>query len=497
MNVRKTYALALPLAPRQPDEAKQAWVYRTIRELILDGSLPTQSRLPSTRDLAKSWQVSRGIVESAYERLVMEGYAASRTGIGTHVSGAPPDSFFRSTQPAPGGSASRPAGELRPDEEREHALGLRYGQPFLGRLADPAQFPLDRWRRIMSDRLQRMDAQTLAEDDPAGHLPLRKEIAKYLGSARGLRCDAAAIIVVTGIRHAVDLTARLLAADSEVLIEDPGYQAAYELFKSQGANVVPVPVDRDGISMQQVRSSKRATLVYVTPAHQSPLGVSMSERRRTELLEWAADRKAWILEDDYDSEINYAGAPMRALKGIDAADRVIHCGSFNKTLFPSLRIGYMVVPKPLIQPFLRLRALTGRANSVLDQLTLAAFLQSGLFGAHLRAVRMVYLKRRDIVIEVLRCHLGPSLRLSGAHAGFHFLLWLPEGVTESALRSQAVANGIQLHGLADYCHRARLEPGVLIGFTATEEAELERAATTLAQLIVQQQQTAMDSRGFS
>lgn len=490
MTGRKIYALQLPLAPRQSDESKQVWVYRSIRELVLDGSLPLQSRLPSTRDLAKSWQVSRGIVESAYDRLVIEGYAESRTGIGTHVCGAPPDSFFRSTHPSPEGPANRLGEEAGRQGECERAQGTSYGQPFLGRVADPAQFPLDRWRRIMHDRLQRVDAQTLAEDDPAGHLPLRQEIARYLGSARGLRCDASSIIVVTGIRHAVDLTARLLAANAQVLIEDPGYLAAYELFRSQGADVVPVPIDHDGISMEQVRASTRATLAYVTPAHQSPLGVSMSESRRTDLLAWAAERNAWILEDDYDSEINYAGAPMRALKGTDVADRVIHCGSFNKTLFPSLRIGYMVVPRPLIEPFQRMRALTGRANSVLDQVALAAFLRSGFFGAHLRAVRMVYMKRRDIVMDVLRRHLGPSLRVSGAHAGFHFLLWLPEGVTESALLSQATAHGIALHGLAGYCHRANLEPGVLIGFTATEDAQLERAATTLAQLIVEQQQQA-------
>lgn len=486
MSPPKLAAIDLPLGERDATESKQEWIYRVIRGRILDQSLQPLTRLPSSRDLAKSWHVSRGVVEVAYQRLADEDYVTTAVGIGTLITDSHPDSFWSAKPPSAAGAPLPPAADGSSVHETASA------RAFVGRIADPALFPMERWRQIMSDCLRRIDAATLLDDDPAGFLPLRRQIAAYLGSARGLRCDPECVVVVTGIRHAVDLVARTLAPGAEVLIEDPGYDGAYAMFAAAGARLIPVPADDQGMDISRAPVHAAPALVYVTPAHQSPTGHTLSTQRRSDLLSWARQHGAWILEDDYDSEINYEGAPLLALKGADVEDRVIHCGSFNKTLFSSLRIGYMVVPRQLLPVIRRIRALTGRANGIVDQIALTAFIQQGHFAAHLRKVRLVFKRRRDLAIGTFRRLLGDRIRITGANAGFHFLLWLPEGVSEHSLREQAGLQGILLHCLSDYTHAAlpgqagQAGSAVLIGFSAVEDDALVAAAEALARLILLQ-----------
>ncbi len=489
MSYPKIAAIDLPLVERDPTESKQEWIYRVIRGRILDQSLQPLTRLPSSRDLATSWRVSRGIVEVAYQRLADEGYVTTVVGIGTLITDSCPDSFL-SAKPKPAAAAPSPsAGHTSPLSTAADVLLMHETastRAFVGRIADPALFPMERWRHIMSDCLRRINVATLLDDDPAGFLPLRRQIASYLGSARGLRCDPECVVVVTGIRHAVDLVARTLPPGSEVLIEDPGYQGAYAMFSAVGARLIPVPVDDQGMDIGRAPVHAAPVLAYVTPAHQSPTGETMSTQRRSDLLSWARQYEAWILEDDYDSEINYEGAPLLALKGADVEDRVIHCGSFNKTLFSSLRIGYMVVPRKLLPTIRRIRALTGRANGILDQVALTAFMQQGHFSSHLRKVRLVFKRRRDLAIDTFRRLLGDRVRMTGTNAGFHFLLWLPEGMRALSLREQAKQQGILLHCVSDYTHATRPRQAVLIGFASVEDDELVAGAEALARLILLQ-----------
>lgn len=471
----------LPRFKQNAGETKQAWVYRSVCELIRAGTIGPATRLPSTRELAGRWSLSRGIVDAAYDMLRQEGYVESRVGSGTWVSQELPDRFLRLDPAAPASAAHRSRRTSEP-ESLLHAFQV----PFLARLADPDLFPLASWRALAAKALQRADGATLSEEDPAGHLPLRRQIAAYLGVARGIRCEAADIIVVTGIRHGIDLSAQLMAGSGRrVLVEDPGYPAAYAFHTARGNPVSAIPVDAQGFCVASARGFGDAGMAYVTPAHQSPLGLPMSPERCRDLLAWAQCQDAWIFEDDYDSEFNYAHSPMPALKAMDLDDRVLHCGSFNKTLLPALRIGYLVVPARLRDQLRQLRGETGRANSIFDQLALSAFLESGSFARHLRRARIVYQQRRDIVLDALRLALGQRLRVSGEQGGFHFVLWLPPGWTEERCRAALLAQGIAVQFLSEFCHQAQLPPAVILGFTAIQNAALSRAAAMLGATLKQ------------
>ncbi|MDW3687453.1 PLP-dependent aminotransferase family protein [Cupriavidus sp. CV2] len=476
--MRDAEVLDLAVLPRNAGEAKQAWVYRNIRQAILGGSLQRGARLASTRSLAARWAVSRGIVELAFDQLRLEGYISSRVGSGSRVSARLPEEFSLQEISHPGAQSIAPATAVAPPTR------VVAGLPFVARLADPALFPLDEWRSHVSRALRSLSAQQLGDDDPCGDLALRGEIAAYLRATRGIRCDASQLMIVTGIRQAIDLTARVvLREQGRVLLEDPAYLSAVPLFSLSSPRISPVPVDEEGISMDGIRQHADAALVYVTPAHQAPLGLTMSVSRRLALLDWAQAHGAWILEDDYDSEFNYSRAPLPALKALDGGDRVIHCGSFNKSLYASLRIGYVVMPDALRPALRQLRATTGRSNSLVEQLALAAFIRTGALSRHLRVSRNVYLRRRDMVLAVLRGVLGEHLRVSGEHAGFHFVLWLPDGVSERQVVQACAGANLALQGMSEFCRERVLPPALVIGYAAAQDDVLRDAAMRLAQEI--------------
>lgn len=484
-DTRQEASLDLPVDPPRPDESKQSWVYRQIRERILRGVLPSGGRLPSTRSLAARWHVARSTVEAAYDQLRGEGYTAGAVGSGTYVAAVIPDNFFRhglpgdaATAPAAATSDAPPAAGRapRPDRDADHSVPpLRHEPPFTARGADASLFPMAAWRQGLLASARRVTAAQLAREDPQGWQPLREQIARYLGAARGIACDAGQVVVLTGIRDGLDLSARLLLTPRDkVLVEDPGYLNALPLFSQYTRRVAPVAIDQHGFSVARARRHRGVRLVHVTPAHQSPTGVTMPVSRRLELLDWAAQAGCWILDDDYDSEFNYDGAPLAALKSLDRADRVIHCGSFNKTLFNALRIGYAVLPRPLVADFARARYLTGRSSSIVEQMTLAAFLESGGFARHVRRARAIYAQRRDRVLRMLRQAAGAApLRVSGEHAGFHLVWWPPPGFEVAALLARARTRGLGLQPVAQFCRRVSWPAGVVIGYSARQEADLD------------------------
>lgn len=470
-----------------PGEPKQAWVYRQLRTQILKGALCVGARLPSTRSLAQRWHISRATVEVAYDQLRSEGYLVSTVGSGTYVAAVIPDSFFKADKR--GTHSGLPASQKAPiGEDAAHAplpfIG-RYGQPFVARVADPALFPLDSWRKLLLASAKRVTPQQLSDDDPQGWLPLREQIARYLGVARGIACGADQIVVLTGIRHGLDLSARLLLRPGDkVLVEDPGYMHAMPIFGQYTRRVVPIPVDPEGFSVARARRHRGVRLVHVTPAHQAPLGFTMPVSRRLELLAWAKEADCWLIEDDYDSEFSYDSAPLPALKSLDVADRVIHCGSFNKTLFAGLRIGYAVVPRQWIPAFTQAMRASGHSNSVLEQMALCSLLENGAFARHVRKARAVYAQRRDAVLHTLGEAVGKTqLKLSGEQCGFHFVWWPPAAFDVARFLSLAEAQGLQFENVADFCHRVKLPPGLAVGFSALPDAALHTQLARLRGLI--------------
>ncbi|MDF8363075.1 aminotransferase class I/II-fold pyridoxal phosphate-dependent enzyme [Achromobacter anxifer] len=514
---RQEASLDLPVDASRAGESKQSWVYREIRERILQGALPSGTRLPSTRSLAGRWHIARSTVEAAYDQLRAEGYTAGTVGSGTYVAAVIPDSYFRAgmsdgeaappkaqaSSAVPPGGAAR-AGKTRaapvagsPQAATLMAAILTPSQPnsqFFSRSADAALFPMERWRKGLLASARRVTPAQLANDEPQGWGPLREQIARYLGAARGIRCDPDQVIVLSGIRDGLDLCGHLLLQSQDrVLIEDPGYLNAEPIFGQYTRHIVPLPIDAEGFPVAQARRQRGVKLVHVTPAHQSPTGATMPVSRRLELLDWAAQSGCWIVEDDYDSEFSYDGAPLAALKSLDSADRVIHCGSFNKTLYNALRIGYAVVPKALAPAFAQARRRAGRAPSIIEQMTLAAFLQDGSFARHVRKARGMYARRRDAALRALRQAVGTEeLRVSGEHAGFHLLWWLPPGWDVAQVVAAARAAGVGMQPVSDFCRKVDMPPGVVVGFSAVDEDALLKLGPLLRQAAPDQQAALQD-----
>ena len=458
---------------------KQDGAYEALRSAILTKMLPAGSRLPSSRTLAERWELSRGTIETVFDRLHAEAYVTRVPGSGTRVCAVVPERFlmagFADATPAAPSVVPAPA----PD------TGVRDGLPFVARRADASLFPIPAWSKCATRALAAATPEQLCSADPAGLPQLRQQIADFLAKYRGIRCDPQDIVVTTGIRHAIDLLARGIVRDGDkVCLEEPGYPAARALFALAGAVPVDIAVDAEGIDCTALAAHTDARLAYVTPAHQSPLGVTMSVTRRLALLEWANDSGAWVVEDDYDSEFNYHSAPLAALKALDQYQRVIYCGSFNKTLFAGLRVGFMVLPPALRPPLLRIVQLTGRSVGVTQQLALAAWMEEGAFVRHLRLARLAYKERRDLLLACLEQVAPGRYTISGQQAGFHCVLWLAPDADERAFCARAAQEGLALQPLGDFCHSARLAPAVLLGYTALSLAQVRHAAQKLGRLLL-------------
>jgi GntR family transcriptional regulator/MocR family aminotransferase len=493
-------ALDLPRPPGLDDSgataSKQDTIYETLRAAILRGWLPADSRLPSSRELAERWGVSRGTVEAAFERLHAEAYVARRAGSGTHVCAVVPERFLAAPCRAAGSDhesdshggtgtgadAARHGGADAPNVATE--IRVLAGRPFVGRMADPALFPMAVWAKYVGKAMLGASAERLCSPDARGAPELRGQIAAYLRSHRGMDCAADDIIVTTGIRHALDLIARsLLRPGDSACVEDPGYPSAERIFALAGARVVYAPVGAEGIDCAALRAQHGVRLAFVTPAHQAPLGVTMSVSRRLELLDWASDHDAWIVEDDYDSEFSYQSAPLPALKSLDRHGRVIHCGSFNKTLFAGLRIGFIVAPPAARERLMALWRTTGRSVGISEQMALADYIGDGAYLRHLRQARRAYQRRRDCLLDCLAGGGEQRGQVSGSQAGFHFMLWLPPGCDELDFCARAAADDIALQPLGAFCRQAALPPAVLLGYTALTLAQVRFAGQKLARLL--------------
>ena len=466
-------SLELPLRSRSADTTLTDWLYAELRAAILDGRLKRGVRLPSTRDFSLQHGVSRGIAMLVIEQLRDEGYLTSKTGAGTWVNEKLPDDLALSEDVCTL-KLAKPFAPLPISRE-----GLR---PFQASDPEVGLFPIDVWSRLSSRQWRHATKSMLGSGDIAGYAPLRNAIAEYLGTSRGVHCSASQIVVVTGTQQALDLVVRiLLKPGDEAWIEDPGYFGAARALRNTGAKIIPVPVDADGMDVAKGRQlAPHAKLAYVTPAHQFPLGFTMTLERRIALLRWASSAGSTVIEDDYDSEFRFTGVPIPALQGLDEAGSVIFIGGFNKVLFPSLRLGYLVVPDRLMDKVLRLRFETDLWANTINQAVLAEFITEGHLGRHIRRMRETYAERLGALHHSAEKYLGDILRLSGIQAGLTTAAFYKAPIDSIDFEREAARNGIDASGLDRYTLRKQKIRGVLLGFAAFEPRIIDQGMQKLA-----------------
>jgi GntR family transcriptional regulator/MocR family aminotransferase len=467
-------SLELALHRRPPRTTLTCWLYQELRGAILDRRLPPGVRLPATRDFALQYGVSRGTVVTVFEQLQAEGYLIGKVGAGTRVNErltpdvlkkqAPPPRMRKLPMPIRGLPTSRPA---HPFRHYEPAL---------------TEFPVETWARVAGRRWRRASSSLLAAGHPRGYAPLREAIAAYLGSSRGVNCSADSVVIVSGVQQGLDLITRLLVKPGEaVWMEDPGYFGATSAFRQAGARVVPVPVGERGLSLSQGKVlCKRPKAVYLTPGHQFPLGMTMPVDRRMELLQWAQETGAFLIEDDYDSEYRFDCPPVPALQGLDKAGSVVFLGSFNKVLFPSLRLGYMVLPPALIDPLLALRLSVDFYPPNFDQAILCDFMTEGHLGRHIRRMRDMYAKRLAALQQAARRYLRGLLDISPIQAGLSTVGLLQNGMSSKQAEVAAANHGLESAGLDRFALKRRDLEGLLLGFAAFDEREIRRGIANLA-----------------
>ncbi|VVP27076.1 PLP-dependent aminotransferase family protein [Pseudomonas fluorescens] len=481
---RVTLVMELPLPAQGAAATKQERAYLAIRDAILNGLVQAGDRLPSTRTLGQRWGIARGTLENVFERLHLEGYIIRQVGSGSRVSAVIPDSYLK---------AVVDSRTIRPSQSAETAtlsaqLGAEHraqvGVPFIARLANPQLIEPTEWALHLQRAMARLKAEQMCSAEPQGARVLREQVARYLRNHRGIVCHAEQVLITNGIRHGIDLVARcVLKPGDQVCVEDPGYAAVHRIFERAGAELLHVPIDEEGLDLHDAPRSIGCRLAYVTPAHQSPLGVIMSATRRLALLDWAQRQNAWIIEDDYDSEFNYHSAPLPALKSIDSMQRVVYCGSFNQALFSNLRLGYLLAPPELHRQILALWHTVGRSVGVSEQLGLAEFMRGTAFLRHLRRARLEYQVLRDIVLEALMAEAPGRYRISGEHAGFHLILWPLGEQDENVLIKGAEQLGLVLQPLRQSCHQIKLEPAFVLGFAALTRTQARSAASQLGRLL--------------
>jgi GntR family transcriptional regulator/MocR family aminotransferase len=456
-------------------------IYEEWRRGILTGRFGPGERVPSTRELAAALAVSRTTVTAAYDQLTAEGYFESERGSGTFVSRDLPDEALRPGKTREGSAiAARPV-RLSQYGKRlapvVHAGPRAPGVIDLSHSAgDVDHFPFRLWRRLILRHLRHLTPAVFGyAEHEAGHERLRREIALYVMRSRAVRCRAEQVIVVNGSQQALDLCARVLVdPGDEVALEHPGYQGARQLFAAHGARLRPVHVTHEGIAVAELPAEAR--LVYVTPSHQFPIGVSMSLRRRVDLLDWASPRNVAIIEDDYDSEYRYSGAPLPALQGLSGAVPVIYVGTFSNVMFPGLRIGYIVVPPGLVEPFARAKWHADRHTTLLEQAALADFLHDGHLERHVRRMRRLYKRRREVLMEALERHFGDEVEVPGDAAGMHVVVRFKS----AAVAARARRNGVHLARTSPYYVSDAPANEFIIRFSAVGEWSIREGVKRLA-----------------
>jgi GntR family transcriptional regulator/MocR family aminotransferase len=481
----------LPLRPPHAGESLSGWLYRELRAGILEGRLKPGALLPSSRSLAAEYRIARGTVVGVFERLLSEGYLESGVGSGTAVNRKLPDDFFAAarTTVSPAGPVVR--GSLSKRGKRMAASPFTVGIAGRGvrafRANEPSvtHFPTELWSRLGARRMRMASREMLLRGDTMGYRPLREAVAAHLGSTRGVICTADQVMIVSGTQQALDLVTRVVLDPGDLVwMEDPGYPGATAILQAVGAKLVPIPVDDKGIRVAEgIRRAPRARFAFVTPAHQFPLCVTLPLERRLQLLEWSRTAGSWIFEDDYDSEFRFAGRPLAAMQGLAPDGNVLFSGSFSKMLFPSLRMGFLVLPPHLVDPLREARSMVDRYGPTVDQAILCDFIVEGHFGQHLRRMRSIYAEHLDTLLTAGRKEWGDRLVLRPTDTGLQTVAWLASDMNDVTFARAAAGRGVEVVPLSSYRLRWKGTNGLQIGFASVGPAELLRGVGALASLL--------------
>ncbi|TVO70741.1 MocR-like pyridoxine biosynthesis transcription factor PdxR [Sedimenticola selenatireducens] len=486
----------LPLTINKDDQSTlQNQLFNEIRRLILNGGLKPGIAMPATRELATQLNVSRNTTLLAYERLIAEGYLETKPAVGTFVTSHIPEASLlldacpeqhkkqdisQQSRCLPRFSGT-PHTVYKPKSE-EIDIDFKVGRP------DPRSFPVSRWRQLTIRQLQLAHDNLTEYNDPSGIFRLRKAIVDHLGPARGISVSPEQVLIVAGCQEALNIIARLfITEETEVVIECPAYQGAANVFESYGAKLNPIAVDIEGLTTAHLPKGE-IKLAYLTPSHQYPLGYTLSLKRRLELLEWANQTGAYLIEDDYDSDFRHHGSPLTALKGLDHNDSVIYLGTFSKSIGASLRMGYMVLPEALIEPARTVKTLLNNGQPWLEQAVVAEFIRSGGFANHLRRIRHTYLNRRDCLIKTLQEQFE-DVELTGLEGGMHLTWKLPDHFPAATkLESIAAHVGVGIYSLPKgdaYCsgNKEQHERMLMLGYSSLTEQQIKEGIIRIARAL--------------
>lgn len=476
-------ALAIPLSRGRDPLFRQ--VYRGLRDRILSGAFPVGSKLPSTRAISEQLGISRTVAVLAYEQLLAEGYTTGRGGSGTYVStAAAATRVTRGDQCPPvrlskfGETAAHAAERVKAFQQRKKKLPYNFAY---GR-SDLETFPFEAWRRTLLRCARKAPVSGLDYGPSAGSPALREAICVHLRRSRAVVCEPSQVIITSGSHQALDIICRVLIGPGDsVALENPSYEGIAEVLRASRARMTPVAVDRDGLDPKRLPS--RARVVFVTPSHQFPTGVILPLARRVELLRWAARHNAVIVEDDYDGEFRYEGHPLESLQGLDREGRVIYVGTFSRTVFSSLRIGYLIAPKQLVEVFTAAKWLCDRQSATLEQEALAEFIASGTYERYLTRVRRRNASRRQALLQAIDRYLGGRVEVTGDGAGAHVVLWPTKPITEAEVISQAAKRGVGVYEISPYFLRPPSRTGILLGYSRLNEKQITEGIRRLGEFL--------------
>ncbi len=468
-------------------------IYLQIRDMILAGTLPCETQIPATREIARKYEMARMTVNVAYEQLELEGYVVTKPGSGTFVTSeltllqggeelAPVElSKWAARIQSPEFASSLDVGRLTAETNNSKVeIDFGFGRSF------SHIFPYDVWRKLLARYLSTDDALLSKYGSVGGFGPLREAIASYVGRQRGVNCRPEQVFIISGMQQALDILSRMLINQKdEVLVETPGYVNAARVFRSHGAILRPVPVDENGFQTTRIPSDSDARLIFVTPSNQFPHGGAMPVQRRLELIQWARSRNALIIEDDYDGELRYEGSPISAMQGLDDSGRVIYLGTFSKVLLPALRLGYVILPQQLCEPFLQAKMLMDRGAPTLTQAAIADFITEGHFERHLRNLRKLYAERRGVLVRAIQEHLEGHVTFANHPAGFHVMLYLKNGISEQHVIAEMRKKGVGVYAGRPYHLFDWAPPSLVLGFSDLENEQIEEGIKRLGDVLKQ------------